>query len=184
MKLSTAGAAISVAILTGCTSSPSLQNSYVGAGLSGIASGKSVNMFNVKKGQDRTGNLMLTAGYNVNPNLDIEARVGTSITDGDLINHTVVGVYAKPKYEIYKNLNLYGLLGVGYLKASQHNNSGVKFSDTNLHLGLGASYQVSQNVELYTDYISYSRSKKLKKALGTSSKVDTSALSAGFNYHF
>jgi len=159
---------------------------YAGAGFSLIATAPNIDYFNNKKiFQDKTASALLIAGYLYNPYLSIELRFSKTLGKEFFLKHTVYGIYIKPQYEIYNNLKIYGLLGYGKLKITQYNNSGVNFSDTNLHFGAGLSYKITNHIELFADYVNYSRDKKVVNYfLGKTKKVDTSSINLGFNYHF
>ena len=98
---------------------------------------------------------MLIAGYEYNPYISIEFRFLKTFTEESTLKQTVYGIYIKPQYEMYNNLKIYGLLGYGKLKVTQHNNSGINFNDSTVHLGAGLSYKISNKLEGFIDYISY-----------------------------
>ncbi|MDQ7046574.1 MAG: hypothetical protein Q9M39_02770 [Sulfurovum sp.] len=61
---------------------------YLGAGISAASSrdsAVSMDIFNVKDGQDRLGNISLLAGYGINSYLAVEGRYSFGIIDEDKI---------------------------------------------------------------------------------------------------
>jgi len=159
-------------------------NMYIGIGLSTIATGYKMDIFSKKASQDRTGAFLFVAGYEYNPYLAVELRLSKSFVKENVLKQIIFGIYLKPQYELYNDVKIYGLLGYGKLKVQQHNSSGINFSDKNLHIGAGVSYNVTDKLELFADYISYSRDKKVVNYLGSTRKVSTSAINMGVNYHF
>jgi len=102
---------------------------------------------------------MLLAGYKYNQYIGLEYRYTRSFGDlevdsesgsydvsGELSNSAI---YLKPSYT-YENLNLYGLLGYGRVLLSLDTPS--DYSESGLQWGLGASYNINEEVSVFVDY--------------------------------
>lgn len=136
---------------------------YAGAGLSALSvrdAAVSMNIFSAKDGQERLGNITFLAGYNYNKYIALEGRYTTSITSEDRLKMSGWGLFVKPQYPITTDISIYGLLGFGGAKLKQVNNSGVNVSGSGLQWGVGASYNITQNIALFADYTSLANNKK------------------------
>ncbi|CAA6805440.1 MAG: Unknown protein [uncultured Sulfurovum sp.] len=95
-------------------------------------------------GVDKTGGLLLRAGYDVNQYVGVEARglATTYKANGGKIKH--FGIFAKPQYPVTNNLNLYGLGGFAKTTTSgslrQTDVSGLAF-------GAGLEYDLSDDTK-------------------------------------
>ncbi|MDM5271596.1 porin family protein [Sulfurovum sp. zt1-1] len=140
-------------------------NFYVGAGYShlnmNIEGSQMLNsVFHppVLGETDITGHsLLLLAGYNFNQflalegrysfsmgNLDVENDAGDSELDADMSN---LALYLKPMYPI-GSLTLYALLGYGQVTLDD----GTEYSENGFQWGVGATYDVYENIGLFIDY--------------------------------
>ena len=128
---------------------PSSDNQfYVGLGYS------YVSMDNDTINDDITGNAVtLLAGYTFYPYLGIEARYTTTVSDLDVYGTdrnwdiSNIALYLKPQYA-YDQVTVYGLLGYGEVTLD----NGPSHSEDGFQWGLGASYAVADNVDLFVDY--------------------------------
>lgn len=115
---------------------------YVGLGLVAARYDSSCLGITGCDGVDKTGGLLLRAGYDFNEYMGIEARgMMTSIKEnGGKIQH--VGAFAKPMYPLTDGLNAYGL--VGFAKTIT---SGTlrKIDVSGLALGVGLEYDLSDD---------------------------------------
>lgn len=116
-------------------------------------------------GQAHPKSVRLLGGYELNPNLAVEAQVllnakeGKTTIDG-VENKAKVdntwGLFLKPKVMVMPDLELFGRAGFA---RSQRTVSGPGFSSkdsgNSFAYGLGAAYAISDKVSLSLDYMSY-----------------------------
>lgn len=159
---------------------------YVGVGLSAVANGNdSLSFFSVEAGQDRTGDIMLQAGYEVNTYMAVEVRYSTSIVEGDVLERDSWGVYVKPQYPVGEGVNLYALLGYGGVTLDGIDGYNVDVDDSGFQWGIGLSYDVSNNVAVFADYVSAATDIEADAyPLAGSNEVSSSALTLGVSYKF
>jgi opacity protein-like surface antigen len=111
-------------------------------------------------------NYLLLAGVKFNPYFAIEGRYWNSIDDFDYkytsdgntttgsINDGEVesyGIYAKPMYPATEQVDVYGLLGYANTKIS--GSGGKLMDDGDFSWGLGASYDVNENLSVFADFV-------------------------------
>ena len=113
-----------------------------------------ITMDNDRLNDDITGNAVsLLAGYKFHPYFGVEARYSTTVGDLDVYGTdrgwdiSNIGIYLKPQYD-YNQIKLYGLLGYGEVTLD----NGPTHSEDGFQWGLGASYAVNDNVDLFVDY--------------------------------
>jgi len=102
----------------------------------------------------------LRAGYNINEYIAVEARYAIGAEDTVSINgndedvqadYDTWGIFIKPQYPVTTDISVYALLGYGNVTGDLE---GYEELDENgFQWGLGAKYGVTQNVELFVDYI-------------------------------
>ena len=131
--------------------------------------------------------ISLSAGYNINPYLAVEARYTASLgdinyqtwnidedIDGDMSN---IGLYLKPQYAIDK-FKVYGLLGYGQVSLD----NGTSYSETGFQYGAGVSASVTDDIDVFVDY------RRLYDDTGfddyTNTDVAANSWSLGVNYNF
>ncbi len=90
-----------------------------------------------------------------NINTYIEARVLKSFYMEDLeyINTESWGIYLKPKFIIFKNISLYGLLGVANVKYTLTKSNNTSFSGSGISTGVGAEIDGRNNIGFTVDYV-------------------------------
>ena len=104
--------------------------------------------------------MMLQAGYQYNEYVALEGRYSFGFstdydqgitsgldTYGDISSW---GIYVKPMYPI-GDFSIYGLLGYGGVMLSDVRNGDAY--ESGLQFGLGASYDVTENVSVFADYV-------------------------------
>ena len=161
---------------------------YVGLGLSAVStrnSDVSLSFTSIKEGQDRTGDILVMAGYEFNPYIAVEGRYMTSVYDEDKLTRDSWGIYAKPQYPATEEFTLYALLGYGGLNADGKGLSLTDVSDTGFQWGLGASYAVTEDVAIFVDYVSIATD--MDSDIFYSSPfadVDSDAITLGVTYNF
>jgi opacity protein-like surface antigen len=107
---------------------------------------------------DSLNAFMLQAGYKFNPYIAVEGRYW--FTNEDEWNDTGVdfsadswGIYAKPMYPVTNELDIYALLGYGDTDP-EFDGQGPTSDTDGFQWGLGAAYDVTDNVALFVDYVS------------------------------
>lgn len=116
--------------------------------------------------------LMLQAGYKINAYMAVEGRYWTAVRDADASasytdfgnssnnisesgslndDSDAWGIYMKPMYPVTSELTAYGLLGYGNVELEIE---GISTDDDGFQWGLGALYNVNDNVAVFIDYVS------------------------------
>jgi len=159
---------------------------YVGMGLSAVSTrdaAVSLDIFDGKPGQDRLGNATFQLGYNFNPYMAVEGRFTTTFIKEDYVDMYGWSLFAKPQYPVTKVFKVYGFLGYGGVTMDGVNNGVVDVDDTGFQWGLGASYTVIDNVDLFFDYTSLA--KDMDGTYGASAtQADADAFTLGVSYNF
>jgi len=165
---------------------------YVGLGIAGVSTRKSsLDIFNVKDGQDRTGDILLMAGYEFNPYIAVEGRYMTSVFDEDVLTRDSWGIYVKPQYPVTEEFTLYALLGYGGLTVDNKDNNDPRpifrndVDDTGFQWGLGGSYDVTENIAIFVDYVSIATDMDADIFFGSlGEEVSSDAFTLGATYNF
>ena len=100
---------------------------------------------------------MLQAGYKFNPYIAVEGRYWfTSEDSWDDWNEDFStdswGIYVKPMYPVTNELDIYALLGYGDTDP-EIGGEGPDYDTDGFQWGLGASYDVTDNVAVFVDYV-------------------------------
>jgi len=108
-----------------------------------------------------TNSIFLQAGYQYNQYVAVEGRYWFGISDisqsggvnpgdhsGDL---DAWGIYVKPMYPVADNFDIYALLG--YVDTSVEYNDGAYWDTDGFSWGIGAQYEVMDNVLIFADYL-------------------------------
>ena len=135
-------------------------NFYAGIAYSYISEDYSRNpQLDPQNFDDSVNGVMLQAGYKFNPYIGIEARywegrwdtfdvkntTGTSYT---LAGPNTFGLYVKPSYPLTDEFDIYALLGYAWVDQNS-----VKLNNLDgFSWGLGASYNVVDNIDIFVDY--------------------------------
>ena len=101
---------------------------------------------------------MLQAGYKFNPYIAVEGRYWwTSEDSWDDWNEDFSadswGIYVKPMYPVTNELDVYALLGYGDTDP-EIGGQGPDYDTDGFQWGLGASYDATDNVAVFVDYVS------------------------------
>ncbi len=133
--------------------------------------------------------VMLNAGYRFHEYIAVEGRYwngrGMDVsTDQDSLDIDVnaFGLYAKPMYPVTDALDIYILLGYGYATLDE---SIPFFSpDGSVEIygfswGLGASYLLTENLSVFTDYVEIGRKDQPHPVAGV---IDTEFLLESWNF--
>lgn len=160
---------------------------YLGLGLSATSTHEAdLDFLSITDGQDRTGDLSFTAGYDINEYIAIEGRYMFSIAKENIVDRSSWGIYVKPQYPITENFKVYGLLGIGGVDATGTNHVGQKFdfNDASFQWGLGISYEVYEDISIYVDYVQIARDVYTTAFVSPNVDVSSDAVTVGISYHF
>ena len=158
---------------------------YVGIGLSAVSTRESrLDFFDDTNGQDRTGDLTLLAGYQFSQYIAIEGRYMTSIAKEDILERSSWGIYAKPQYPVTEDFKVYALLGYGGFEASGINGNTIDVDDTGFQWGLGASYEVIEDIALFVDYVSITKDTSVSSFINNNVDINSDAVTVGVTYKF
>ena len=128
---------------------------YLGLAISAVSTRDadvSMDIFNVKHGQDRLGNLTFQAGYNFNEYIAVEGRYTTTIVDDDSVEMDGWSLFVKPQYPVTEAFNIYALIGFGGVSMDPSTTKYVDVDDSGFQWGLGASYDFTENISVFFDY--------------------------------
>jgi len=180
---------------------------YLGAGIAAMSSrlsSVSRDIFNTKDGQDRLGNMLVTAGYTITNYLSVEGRYGFNITDEDQVTmDSQWSLFLKPIYKFENEEDqangknyfaIYGLLGYGGIDIVGTNNVNADISESGLNWGVGFSYTfretarsgLSQYKDSWTIFADYTMLGADMDGLYYTgdAKVDADAFTVGLIYNF
>lgn len=180
---------------------------YLGAGISAMSSrdsAVSMDIFNVKAGQDRLGNINLLAGYMINEYLAVEGRYGFGLTDGDKVEmDSRWSVFLKPTYKFENEEDrangenyfaVYALLGYGGIQLSGINGAIANVDESGFQWGLGLSYTFRETArhdnyryaDSWTVYVDYTQVGNDMDGLywNGARQVDADAFTVGLIYKF
>lgn len=117
--------------------------------------------------------VLLLAGYNFNQYVGVEGRY-SGLTD--CLENTAI--YLKPMYPM-GGITLYGLLGYGQVDYD----GGQSLSESGFQWGLGASYEVVENIGVFIDYTNLYDDTGFDGAL-PNQDVLADSINVGFTYTF
>lgn len=160
---------------------------YLGLGVSAVSTYEAdLDFFSITEGQDRTGDISLTAGYDWNEYLAVEGRYMFSVVKEDIVDRSSWGIYIKPQYWVTEDFKVYGLLGIGGFDASgtSHFGHNIDSNDISLQWGLGVSYKIYDNLSIYIDYIQVARDIDATAFVTQNVDVSSDAITVGISYHF
>ena len=159
---------------------------YVGLGFSGISTrdaASSLNFFNDEAGQDRLVNITLQAGYDYNEYIAFEGRYTTTIARDDIVEMNGWSIFVKPQYPVTEDFNVYALLGFGGITLDPASLNYVDVDDNGFQWGLGASYEITENISVFADYTNLAND--MDGIYGNGAlQVDADALTLGLTYKF
>lgn len=171
---------------------------YLGLAMASVSArdaGISMDIFNVTAGQDRLGNVSLLAGYNYNQYIGVEGRYTTSLTNEDMVVMDGWSLFVKPQYPVSEKFSVYGLLGFGGITLDNEHTPGVvvhngvpvlentDVDDNGFQWGLGLSYVVTENIDVFFDYTSLANDMDGVFYTGAS-QADVDAFTLGLTYKF
>jgi len=158
---------------------------YLGLGIAAVITYEEAgSFFDPELGQERTGDLALLAGYDFNKYIAIEARYMTTVVHDDILDRTFWAVYVKPQYPVTEDFNIYGLLGYGNYQLDGKNGSGIDIDENGFQWGLGASYEVVEDISIFIDYISIAKGVDVPLFINTNIDIDSDAVTIGMTYKF
>ena len=155
----------------------------LGISISSLAANSSTSIISDKSGNNKMVDLSVVAGYNFNKYLSAESRALISAAYTNDVDFKSWGLFLKPKYEVYKDLNLYSLVGVGKNNAKNINDEKLNMSKANLQVGIGANYKLKNNFKVFADYTYLGEDNK-GKYKGNPATMKASALTTGITYDF
>jgi len=117
--------------------------------------------------------ILLLAGYNFNRYIAVEGRY-SGLTD--CLENTAI--YLKPMYP-FGGISLYGLLGYGQIDYD----GGQSLSESGFQWGIGASYEVAENIGMFVDYTSLYDDTGFDGEL-PNQDVLVDSINVGFTYKF
>lgn len=161
-------------------------NFYLGLGMGAVSARDSsldMSFTSSKTGQDRLGNIVFLAGYEVNQYVAVEGRYSTTFTKEDIVEMDSWSLFVKPQYPVSEDFSLYALLGYGGVKMDAVNNANVDVDDSGFQWGLGASYAIGENYTIFFDYTSLASNMNGVYYNGAL-EVDADALTLGVTYKF
>ena len=145
-----------------------------------------------KNFDDTVSDIMFQAGYQFNDYIAVEGRYWANVSDLDVVNQAgqgyslagadAWGLYVKPMYPVTDTFDVYALLGYGgFSHNSEKLNGGNGFS-----WGVGASYSVTESVDLFIDYTSiYNDSRDFKNnGVAVTKDLDIDTINFGVSYNF
>ncbi|MBU1667429.1 porin family protein [bacterium] len=120
--------------------------------------------------------IIAKVGYNVSNYLALETRAGVglkkdTVSQGESQWQSLFGVYVKPKINLNKNMELFGLIGYGAVK--QKINSSTIHANGSSY-GAGASYHLNQDWSMAVDAVRYA----------SEDDYDVDAYALGLEYRF
>ena len=140
----------------------------------------------------------LQAGYQYNPYIALEGRYtkdisGVEYTSGNTRNGDIsdypadfsnIAIYLKPMYPIGA-MSIYALLGYGEVTLTNVplNSSGADRGEAGFQWGVGASYQMTNSIDIFVDYTSMYDDKGFNyRAMNSDIKADL--ITVGLSYRF
>jgi len=155
----------------------------LGLSLSALSANGYPSLLSSKSGNNRMIDLSFVAGYNFNKYLSAESRAYLSAAYNGDVDFKSVALFLKPQYEVYKNVDLYSLIGVGRIMANNINDSKLKVGKTTMQVGVGADYKLKDNFKIFADYIYQGRDGKAKYN-NAPAIIKSSAITTGITYDF
>ena len=155
----------------------------LGLSISALSANTSPSLLTSKEGNNRMVDLSVVAGYNFNKYLSAESRAMVSSSYDNGVDFKSWGIFLKPKYEIYKDVEMYSLLGVGKIKANNINDNRLKASKTDMQLGVGANYKLKNNFKIFADYM-YLGKDANGRYNNQPAVMKSSAITTGVTYDF
>ncbi len=163
---------------------------YVGTayGYMGDEYTRSPNTMDPKSFDESYSAWMFQAGYKINNYIAVEGRYWASMSDisvknqlnqgYDLQGADAWGLYVKPMYPVTDAIDIYALLGY----ASMDHNSKKLNDGDGFSWGLGASYGVTENIDLFVDYVSiYDDDRSFS---GVTKDITIDSVNFGVTYNF
>ncbi|MBN2825078.1 MAG: porin family protein [Campylobacterales bacterium] len=134
---------------------------------------------------------MVMAGYQINKYFGVEARYTASLDDAkyndtdvtyDLTN---AAIYAKVMYPVADIVTVYGLVGYGQTTIDDN---GVDVETDGLQWGIGAAYNVNDNLSVFVDYTKLAMIDEIDRGgvtfTGLADDFDVSTINVGISYKF
>ena len=155
----------------------------LGISISSLAANTSPSFITAKAGNNRMVDLSVIAGYSFNQYVSAESRALVSTAYDNSVDFKSWGLFLKPKYEVYKDLNLYSLVGVGKNNAENTSDTKLNMSSASMQVGVGANYKVKKNFKVFADY-TYLGKDSGGKYNNKPATMKASAITTGVTYDF
>ncbi len=139
---------------------------------------------------------MVMAGYQINKYFAVEARFTASLDDAKYNNVDVAdydltnaAIYAKVMYPVAEIVTVYGLVGYGQTTIEDANALVKdKYETDGLQWGVGASYNVNENLSVFVDYTKLAMIDEVDvngvTVTGLADDFDVSTVNVGISYKF
>ena len=177
------------------TQTPDNSSFYVGGAYTYLDSTYTDNEYGDSLDNNENG-LTILGGYNFNQYVAVEGRYtwgfgddftykadGHSDTiDGSDGTTTAWGVYVKPQYPVTEDISVYALIGVAGVSVDAFGDKVID-NETDFSWGLGAKYAVTQNIEVFADYVSLHNG-DITDVDGYTFDGDVYTANLGLNYKF
>ncbi|MDQ1325703.1 MAG: hypothetical protein QG564_827 [Campylobacterota bacterium] len=150
----------------------------------------------IEEGDLTSNSLLLLAGYKYNQYLGLEARYTMNVDDVEFeydgypaidledSDMTNIGIYAKGMYPVTEELDVYALLGYGQVTID----TGIEYfgdlSESGFQWGLGASYDVTENIGVFADYTRLYDDTGFDGYLDPETDVVVDSINVGMTYTF
>ncbi|GIU00520.1 hypothetical protein TSL6_10260 [Sulfurovum sp. TSL6] len=162
------------------------KNFYVGLGIAAVSTRDaeiSVDWGGTDR-QDRLGNLSFLAGYDFNEYFAVEGRYTKSFWHDHQTEMEGWALFAKPQYPVSEDFSVYALLGYGGVTLDGVKGYLVDYDETGFQWGLGASYEMMENISLFADYTFPANDMDGSYEGDATVQADVDAFTVGITYNF
>jgi len=112
----------------------------------------------------------LIVGKEINQNLAAEGMVGVTLSKDQDLSATTVGAFLKPKFEVAKDVEVFGRIGATHTGTKYNTGS---YSTTRAAYGFGVQMQINKDVYGQVDYMHYAKDDVGTNARGFTLSVGT-----------
>lgn len=136
-----------------------------------------------------SNSVLLQAGYQYNQYVAVEGRYWIGVGDITVNSEDISGdydswgLYVKPMYPVTEAFDIYALLG--YASNSVSSNDGYYWDTDGFSWGIGAQYEVTDNVVLFADYVSMANEDSVEIPNDViDTNIDLYTVNIGISYKF
>ena len=136
--------------------------------------------------------VLLQAGYQYNKYIAVEGRYWIGVGDIDQSGYNAStrsgdfdawGLYVKPMYPVTEEFDIYALLG--YASSSLDIDNGGSWDTDGFSWGLGAQYEVMDNILIFVDYVSMASEDSVDvNNISEDADIDLYTVNVGVSYKF